>query len=292
MHIDFIKYFEKQIINEHNPDFKHLNHKSVSGGCINSCFEFFSLDTSYFIKINSADKFPKMFETEAEGLKLLSQTSCINVPKVIEVGKFNDTAYLILEFVKHERKKSNYWEDFGQKLASLHKNTNSTFGLNFDNYIGSLPQNNTAQDNWTDFFIENRLEKLVALCYDSQLLDYQTKKQFAILYSKLGNLIPKENPSLIHGDLWSGNVIVNQNGEVCLVDPSVYYAHREIELAFTFLFGSHPEEFYKTYNENFPLEKDWRKRIDLFNLYPLLVHLKLFGSSYFSQLKNNLTKYL
>lgn len=292
MNTDLIKHIENQIINKQNPNFKYLNNKTLSGGCINSCFEFSSKDTSYFLKFNSADKYPNMFETEAEGLNLLSQTSCINIPKVIEVGRFENISYIILEFIKSERKKSNYWEDFGQKLASLHKNTNSTFGLNFDNYIGSLTQINTTKDSWTDFFIENRLEKLVALCYDYQLIDYQTKKQFNQFYSRLEKLIPKENPSLIHGDLWSGNVIVNQKGEVCLVDPSVYYAHREIELAFTFLFGSHPEEFYKTYNENFPLEKDWRKRIDLFNLYPLLVHLKLFGSSYFSQLKNNLTKYL
>ena len=154
-------------------------------------------------------------------------------------------------------------------MASLHRNSNSQFGLNFDNYIGSLPQINSLKDNWIDFFIENRLEKLVELCYNSQLLDNKTKNQFNQLYYRLDKLIPNEKPSLIHGDLWSGNVIVNQKGEVCLVDPAVYYAHREIELAFTFLFGSNPEEFYKTYNEIFPLEKAWKSRIDLFNLYPL-----------------------
>jgi protein-ribulosamine 3-kinase len=189
------------------------------------------------------------------------------------------------------QKKTNYWKDFAQKLAQLHKNTAPIFGLDHDNYIGSLPQSNRQTQKWTDFFISQRLEPLVTKAVASGLLDSQTAQRFDRLFSKLDQLIPEEKPALLHGDLWSGNVMTDEHGEVCLIDPAVYYGHREVDLAFSTLFGAFHGEFYEAYNEAFPLEKGWKQRIDLFNLYPLLVHLILFGRSYYHQVISTLEKF-
>jgi 5-methylthioribose kinase len=137
-----------------------------------------------------------------------------------------------------------------------------------------------------DFFILERLEPLVKIAYNKRLIDNKLNKQFNILYSKLNSLIPQECPSLIHGDLWSGNFISDENGEVCIIDPAVYYGHREAEIAFTKMFGGFSHSFYEYYNDYFPLEKDWQKRIDLFNLYPALVHLILFAPHFAEELWN------
>jgi len=292
MNKNILDYIISEIQNNTQKETQYISHSSVGGGCINECFKISTTQETYFVKINSATKYPKMFEKEALGLKQLAEANVIRIPDVVALGSNDNYSFLVLEHINSKGQKDDFWNDFAYKLAKLHKKTSELFGLDHDNYIGSLQQSNQQHANWIDFFILERLEPLVKIAYNKRLIDNKLNKQFNILYSKLNSLIPQECPSLIHGDLWSGNFISDENGEVCIIDPAVYYGHREAEIAFTKMFGGFSHSFYEYYNDYFPLEKDWQKRIDLFNLYPALVHLILFGSSYYSLVKHNIQQYL
>jgi fructosamine-3-kinase len=165
----------------------------------------------------------------------------------------------------------------------LHKNYGASFGLDHNNYIGSLKQQNNRKANWVEFFIEERLSVQLKLACDYGRIDHALLKKFESLSVKASSIIPPEKPSLLHGDLWSGNIIADENGQPCVIDPAVYYGHREAEIAFTKLFGGFDPEFYHAYQEQFPLPDGFAKRVDLYNLYPLLVHANLFGGSYLKQ---------
>lgn len=265
--------------------------KPVSGGCINEAQKLETNSGNYFLKINSANTFPGMFGAEAKGLKILSAANEITVPAVIYTGEFQSSSYLILEWIESGRRSKSFFESFGRNLARLHKHTNEFFGLNHDNYIGSLPQSNKQYENGIDFFIEQRLMKQIELAEKNNAINNSAIRQFGNLFKKLAEIIPDEKPSLLHGDLWSGNYMTGKNGEACIIDPAVYYGYREADLAMTKLFGGFDASFYESYNEEFPLQKGWQQRLDIFNLYPLMVHVNLFGGGYLEQVKQVLRKY-
>lgn len=262
------------------------NIKPVSGGCINETLKLETDYADFFLKINSSKKFPGMFEAEARGLKLLAAAKTINIPAVIDRGEHNEVSFLLLEWIETGKRINNFFEDFAHKLASLHKHTNHYFGLDHDNYIGSLPQSNKQYENGIDFFIEQRLQKQIELAKNKNIIDDSILKQFNHLFKKLPEIIPDEKPSLVHGDLWSGNYLTNKNGEATIVDPAVYYGFREADIAMTKLFGGFDASFYQAYNEEFPFQKNRQQRFDVFNLYPLMVHVNLFGGGYLSQVKS------
>jgi fructosamine-3-kinase len=151
--------------------------------------------------------------------------------------------------------------------------------------MGALPQSNCRHDDWISFFIEERLEKQVRLAQNSGLLERKDINRFERLYTLFDTLIPKEQPSLIHGDLWGGNYLCSTAAEPYLIDPAAHYGHRESDLAMTTLFGGFSTEFYTAYHEAYPIEKGWEGRLDLYNLYPLLIHLNLFGPSYHGSIR-------
>ena len=171
----------------------------------------------------------------------------------------------------------------GQTLAALHQHTAPSFGLDYDNYIGSLRQSNRPWDSWIDFFVHQRLEPQIRLATDNHQPIHALKKKIEAFYKEISALLPKENPALIHGDLWGGNLLTDEKGYPCLIDPAVCFGHREAELAYTQLFGHFDRQFYHVYNESFPLEPGFKERADLYNLYPLLVHVNLFGGGYVQQ---------
>jgi fructosamine-3-kinase len=263
----------------------------ASGGCINHGGELVTTAGSYFLKWNDRQRYPQMFEKESKGLRLLKAANCIDVPEVVHVGESGDLQFIIMSFVKSGRRVKNYWLLLGEQLANLHRNTNTHFGLDHDNYIGALIQKNQRKENWVDFFIQYRLEAQLALAEGNKKITSDIRKQFEALYKKLPDLLPQEKPALLHGDLWSGNVMINARGEPTLIDPAVYYAHREAELAFTQLFGGFEPEFYQAYHEVFPIAKGFDSRANLYNLYPLLVHVNLFGGGYLQQVKNILDRF-
>lgn len=262
----------------------------LRGGCIH---ESYCLETDHghwFVKWNDIGH-SRHFKTEAQGLQLLAATGEIHVPRVITLGETPEHAYVIMEYIAAAPRKWNYWEHFGQSLAALHRHSQPAFGLDHDNFIGALPQSNQEHRQWVTFFVEERLQKQVELALKNRYLDRSYLAKFDKLYSRLPDILPVESPSLLHGDLWSGNVMINERGEVSLIDPAVYYGHREAEIAFSQLFGAYPAVFYEAYQEVYPLQSGWKDRVSLFNLYPLLVHLNLFGPSYLPQIRHILKQF-
>ncbi|MES2796727.1 MAG: fructosamine kinase family protein [Bacteroidota bacterium] len=245
----------------------------------------------YFIKWNKGDH-EGMFESEAKSMELIRETNTVHVPKVYGYGKKPDGSYLMLDFVAESSKKSDYWQDFGRKLAALHAHSHENFGLHFNNYVGALPQINDYSKDGIQFFIEKRLNYQVERAVQENKIDSKLANDFQKLNLLLPNILPNEKPALLHGDLWSGNLMVGSTGHASLVDPSAYYGFREADIAFTTLFGGFPIDFYEAYNEVKHLEPGFKNRIDLYNLYPLMVHTNLFGGSYLESVKRIIAKYV
>ena len=260
-----------------------------SGGNINDVLECQTNNFHVALKINEAEKFPKMFDKEAEGLKLLSSTP-FRIPKILKQGTFQKWSYLILEFI-NDNGASYSNKKLGENLAKMHSITSNHFGLESDNYIGSIPQQNSLKKSWLSFYIEMRLQPLVKICFNHNRLNKGDIRLFEKLYLELDKIIPKEAPALLHGDLWQGNIISDEYSEPTLIDPAVYYGHREMDLSMLLLFGSISEQTIETYNDIFPLEKNWKERTDIHQLYPLLVHLTLFGESYLKPIQGIVCKY-
>jgi fructosamine-3-kinase len=245
----------------------------------------------YFIKWNQGDH-QGLFDAEAKNLDLIGKTSSISVPSVMGTGTMEEKEYLMMECIPSGEKAANYWVDFGEKLALLHKNTSeSGHGLDYTNFIGAAPQINTWNQNGIAFFIEHRLRNQLARAIYDRKIDAELEAKFETLFEKLPSLLPNEKSALIHGDLWSGNAMTNPQGLITLVDPACYYGFREAELAFTTMFGGFDESFYEAYHANFPIEKGFHERIPLYNLYPLLVHVNLFGEGYLPAVKKIVDSY-
>lgn len=262
-----------------------VNHiQPQGGGCINKAAIITTSEEKLFVKWNYST-LASMFEAEEKGLKLLRSTGEVIIPRVLGRVIAEDETFLFLEMISPSQIKEDFHEDFGRRLANMHKHSAPQFGLDHDNYIGSLVQINTPTDDWNYFFYEHRLLVQLQLAFDAHKLDKSILFHFENLYQRLNEILPKEPPSLLHGDLWGGNILKGQDGSVCLIDPAVYYGHREMELAYTNMFDHHPEAFYKAYHDEFPMENEFDKRVDIYNLYPLLVHVNLFGGGYIEQVK-------
>lgn len=265
---------------------------AASGGCINSGGRVDTSAGSFFLKWNRQEPLPGMFKAEAKGLEALRATRAIYVPEVIAAGASDTYQYLLLEYVPQERPRNDYWTVLGRQLANLHRTHGQSFGLDHNNYIGRLPQLNENCSGWTDFFISQRVGPLLEQALQQGKAPRAWRASFDRLFTKLDIIFPHEPPSLLHGDLWQGNVISNAIGAPCLIDPAVYYGHREMDLAMTRLFGGFDESFYDSYHEAYPLLPGFQERLDVYNLYPLLVHLLLFGSSYAAPIQSTLNALL
>lgn len=269
--------------------FRHITPEH--GGSIN---EAFKLDTSagfFFLKKNDAKLYPDMFKCELQGLSFIQNTQTLHTPEIIACGEFEAHQFLILKFTEKGIPGKNYWEDFGYGLAKMHRCTNPYFGFDNDNYIGSLHQINKKESSWSEFFIHHRLEPLVAMALNAKKLNHSHYDLFQNLFKKIGQLFPEENASLVHGDLWNGNCFANTDGHPVIFDPAVYFGHREMDIAMTRLFGGFHSKFYAAYNEVYPLENGWEERIRIANLYPLLVHVNLFGGSYIGEVESVLNHF-
>jgi len=266
--------------------------QALGGGSINAAYRIRYAGKEYFLKYNQANRYPKMFELEAKGLSILAKSKKIRLPEVIGTGEAGQTAFLLLEHIESGYPDNNFWEVFGKELADLHRKTHVTFGLDHDNYIGSLPQHNTTSPSWSDFFITQRLKPQLKMAAGKGMLNTTILKAFEKLFAELPVLFPDEVPALLHGDLWSGNFLCDSNQTPVLIDPAVYYGHREMDLAMSKLFGGFSPRFYEAYHAAYPLETGWQERVDLCNLYPLLVHVNLFGGGYVGQLQSSLRRFV
>lgn len=262
--------------------------RRLTGGDINDVFLLSCTSGKYVVKVNHATKFPGMFAAEAKGLELLRQSNSFKIPKVIGHGTIGGKSYLLLEYIPEGNPTVAFWESFASHLAQLHQTTQEDFGLDHDNYIGSLLQQNTHHDSASEFYITQRLEPQFRLASDNGF-DF---KKLDLFFKHISDEIPVEPPALIHGDLWAGNYMVSKDIEPVLIDPALAFAPREMDLGMMQLFGGYPQETFDIYDSIFPLTPDWKQRMDIWQLYYLLVHLNLFGSGYLCQVKVVISKYL
>lgn len=266
------------------------NIQMQGGGCINKAAVLETSEGKMFVKWNYSN-LHNMFDVEVKGLEILRSAGEMVIPNVLGLIEEHDESFLFLEMIEPQKQEPRFWADFGVRLAKLHRHTSRSFGLEYDNYIGSLPQKNNQMDSWVDFFYQNRLMAQLNLAFENHKMDRSIMIHFENLYKRLNEILPVEAPALLHGDLWGGNVLKATDGTVSLIDPAVYYGHREMEMAYTKLFDNNPIEFYWAYNEEFPLASGFKERIEIYNLYPLLVHVNLFGGGYVNQVKKIVSKY-
>jgi fructosamine-3-kinase len=269
---------------------KRVEHMtSVSGGDINDAYRV-HLDDGEQLFVKTREDAPKgMYACEAEGLSWLAQADALHVPAVRHVS---DTM-LVLSWVEPKPRAADFAERLGRGLARLHQYGAPSFGHVRDNFIGPLTQANGELARWSDFYRRRRLEPLLERASERGLIDASLRSQFDRLLARLERVIgPEEKPARLHGDLWSGNVHSDERGAPVLIDPAVYGGHREIDLAMLRLFGSPSERFFAAYDEVYPRERGSEERVRLYQLYPLLVHVCLFGASYVPQLTRALSRYL
>jgi fructosamine-3-kinase len=266
-------------------------YSSIGGGCIHTAVKVSTDQDVFFIKYNQR-KDEDMFEKEYLGLKVLRNAGALRIPEPLAHGLYESQSFLVTEFMEEGPHQPDFWEKFGQDLAGLHQNRQDRYGFEHDNYIGRLPQKNTYYENWIDFFIEMRLEVQLKTAIDRARVDASFSRKFRKFLEQLPDLLPSERPSLLHGDLWSGNFMTGPDGHAVLIDPAVYYGHREIELSFTRMFGGFDRHFYESYENTFPLEPGFEERVAIYNLYPYLVHVNLFGTSYLAGVERVLNRYV
>lgn len=261
----------------------------LGGGDINDAFEVSLEDrTRIFVKTHP-DPPGGMFGAEARGLRWLEETKAIRIPRVIA---FSDErpAYLALELLTPARPQPDFEEALGHSLAALHAFGSPSFGLDHDNFIGRLPQTNATADDWASFYWTSRIEPQLRLATDRGLIDGETNSRFDSLRRVLPERVgPAEPPSRLHGDLWGGNLHVDEEGRPCLIDPAVYAGHREIDLAMMRLFGGFGERVFAAYEDASPLAPGAGDRVPLYQLYPLMVHVNLFGGSYVDSVRRALS---
>lgn len=267
------------------------NTQALSGGDINQAYRIETSTGSFFLKYNQYPHGYDMLQTEALGLQELAAAEAIPVPTTHGWGTINNYHFLLLEDWSKQQAKGDFWPSFGRALAKLHQQSAPQFGLAYSNYIASLHQSNELQQDWSTFYWSQRLEPLVRTAVDTGLLTRTDSVAFDQLAHKLNLIFPAAAPALLHGDLWSGNYLISPSGQAGLIDPAIYYGHREIDLAMTQLFGGFSEAFYAAYDEFSPLDQHWEERIALCQLYPLLVHVHLFGVAYVQAVKEVLKRY-
>jgi protein-ribulosamine 3-kinase len=263
----------------------------VSGGCINLAVRLQTSLGDFFLKFNELPEAQTMLATEAQGLQRLARAGA-RVPAVRGQGQVTGRAFLLLEYLPPAPAAPGYWQQLGRELAQLHRHQSPTFGLDHDNFIGSLRQANPPAADGFAFWAEHRLQAQAGLAYYNGLAPASLLRQVERLCAKLPQWLPAQPASLLHGDLWSGNQLPNGQGQPTLIDPAVYFGFREAELAFTKLFGGFEDDFYHAYHEAYPLEPGFGQRAELYNLYPLLVHTNLFGASYLGAVERTLARWL
>ena len=277
----------------------HINGSSyVGGGDINdaSCL-ILSNGEKVFVKTNSLAN-AGFFDAEETGLNAITSTGAINTPVLLCKGcdSAKNRSFLMMKMVEPAKRVRDYYEVFGKQLAQMHLAdtgkfvSGGSFGFTGDNYIGATKQINTPCDSWITFFAKYRLEpqfKMAERYFSDDFIRSATR-----FIDRLDSLLvePKA-PSLLHGDLWSGNSMTGSDGRAILIDPACYVGHAEADIAMTELFGRLPDDFYRSYNETNPLQSGYEDRRDIYNLYHVLNHLNLFGTGYLASVMRTVKRY-
>lgn len=297
-------YSLEELINDvFGQDISIIRMDSVPGGDINNAYRLsLSNEDSLFVKTNSVNNL-NFFLTESGGLRALRSLKKIGVPEVLGAGtdEQRGISFLALEYIESSSRTPSYWENFGHQLAGLHRaecrayvddeESGAKFGFYEDNYIGATPQKNYPEKSWVDFYRECRLLPQITMA--EKYFDPAVRKKADWLLEHLDLYLREpEFPSLLHGDLWSGNMMCGKGGKVWIIDPAAYVGDFEADLAMTQMFGSLPERFYAAYNEVNSIDKTgYAQRRKLYDLYQLLNHLNLFGSTYLGSVVDIINMY-
>ncbi len=266
--------------------------QSVSGGDISKAYLLQTKSERLFCKVNHADQAHAMFLAEKKGLEAIAETKTIASPKVLFCEPLKKGSVLLMEYIEPKRASSAEMRHLGHQLAALHHcSVGDFFGWEADNFIGSLPQSNINHTDWSYFYVAERLLPQLKRAQEGNRLHPEEIPSEEELLGTCKNIFPEVSPSLLHGDLWSGNYLISETGIPYLIDPATYYGHREVDIAMTRLFGGFGRSFYEAYNEHFPNIGGEAERTDLYQLYYLLVHLNLFGGSYKASVTSILDRY-
>ena len=249
----------------------------ISGGCINKALRLETTSGTYFVKKNHPS-FLAAFEAESIALAQIAETQTIRVPLPICYGSNEDDSYLVLEYIGMSSPRPNSQAEAGQRLAAMHRNCGEAFGWNKDNTIGATRQPNPYSNSWIEFYRDHRLQFQFELAAQGG----QTFHNAEILLERIGDFFEgyQPEPSILHGDLWGGNIGYTQEGEPVIFDPATYYGDRETDLAFTEMFGGFGPDFYNAYESTWPRHSGNEIRKTLYNLYHYLNHHNLFGGGY------------
>lgn len=289
--IETLKHIIETLSSHFNQPVQLQGQQQVFGGDINQTYRLQTNIGPFFLKLNDGE-LNDMFEKEFNGLQLLHETKTIKIPEPILHGKIENKIFLVTEFIEKGSASKTFWQTFAQQLASLHKHSNELFGLDDNNYIGSLHQSNTYSETWSGFYASQRILPFMQLAFSQNKCSKNDLANTEKLCSRFVEIFPVEQPALIHGDLWGGNFMAGNKGEPVIFDPAVYYGNREMDIAMSLLFGGFSSSFYNYYREVFPLQPGWKERINLCQLYPLLVHLILFGGHYYNSVIDIINSYI
>lgn len=284
--------------------FKHIiESRLIGGNARNHCYLLTNSQNNKLVAKLSASANEDLFEKEAYGLNLLASANAIRIPKVLHVSE----QCLLMEYIQESQQSHNYWANLAVQLAKLHQvgqhfssagletmpssGSNTQFGLDHNNYCGDNIQINGWHSDGYEFFADQRLLFQARMAFDNGYLESPWVIHIESICERLTELIPNQPPSLIHGDLWPGNILVDDSGQPALIDPAAHYGWREADIAMTLLFGGLPHDFYQAYDEAWPMEPRWRSRVPLYNLYHLLNHLNIFGVSYLEQVQATIGRY-
>lgn len=264
-------------INRIDPQLKLKRGSSLGGGCISQAYRIEAEKGSFFLKVNHLDLL-EMFEAEFLGLNEIHQTNAIKAPQPILVGKSDSKSFILMEDCPMGGRGD--WALMGRQLAEMHQHIQEKYGWVRDNTIGATPQLNALTSNWLEFYGQHRLGFQVELARSKGLALDQAEQLMEKLDSFFDEL---PSASLLHGDLWSGNASFTRDLTPIIFDPATHYGDRECDLAMTELFGGFPSDFYRGYNEVWPVAQGYDKRRDLYQLYHILNHYNLFGGGYGQQ---------
>jgi fructosamine-3-kinase len=262
----------------------------LGGGSINEVFRISGAHKhSFVVKVNSATKFPQLFAREATGL--LALAPFVQTPAVLAQGEVDGFQYLLMEWITEETPTAAFWKQFGTAMAALHTVQAPSFGSFENNYMGAVPQDNRDARDWSVFFAQRRLMPLADKCAEKGLLDKKDCSMIEQVCKILPHIFSSEPPALLHGDLWSGNFLCSSGARPVLIDPAVYYGHPSVDMGMTTLFGGFDTLFYEAYHYHKPLPPKYKEEWELCNLYPLLIHLLLFGSGYLGSIRQTLQRF-
>lgn len=268
-----------------------ISARPVSGGDISSAYHIDTAKREYFLKTNHASFALKMFLAEQEGLQAIKETKTITVPHVHFVDSFEGQSFLLMDYVKSKRPDNSDYQRLGSQLARLHQYSHADFGFPADNFIGSLPQQNNPHVNWPEFYWFERILPQLQMALKDGLIQKNMMPEERKAISLFQEISGDINPSLLHGDLWGGNYLIATDGTPYLIDPAVYWGHSMVDIALSRLFGGFGPGFYEAYHEIIPQSPQYNIQIELYQLYYLLVHLNLFGSSYYPSVASILKRY-